>query len=202
MLQKLFRRSRRAAQPRTSHEARLASYPPPYPDGWYRLMNADELGAGQIRYLECLGRELVVWRGEGGESVHAMTAFCPHLGANLSYGRVKGDHIECPFHAWQLTGEGRVACVPYSGNKPDRVLSQTFPLQEVHGQVFMYHSGGDERQHSSDEPPYQVPRIAEVDDGRFVYRGHHDAGRVGMHIIEFAENSADFAHFAPVHGQM
>ena len=50
-------------------------------------------------------------------------------------------------------------------------------------------------------PPYDVPRIAEVDEGRFVYRGQHNAGRVGMHIIEIAENAADTAHFQPLHGQ-
>ena len=41
-----------------------------------------------------------------------------------------------------------------------------------------------------------------MEDGRFVQRGTHDAGRVRMHLIEFAENSVDFAHFEPMHGQM
>ncbi len=41
-----------------------------------------------------------------------------------------------------------------------------------------------------------------MEDGRFVYRGDHDGGRVHMHLVEFAENSVDFAHFAAIHGQM
>lgn len=33
-------------------------------------------------------------------------------------------------------------------------------------------------------------------------RGHYDAGTVDMHLIEFAENSVDFRHFGPLHGDM
>ena len=65
-----------------------------------------DLGPGDIRYLEALGRELVVWRSEDGPSMHAITAFCPHQGANLAHGRVKGDRLVCPFHQWEMTGEG------------------------------------------------------------------------------------------------
>jgi cholesterol 7-dehydrogenase len=77
------------------------------------------------------------------------------------------------------------------------------------------------------DPPYLPPRIKEIDEGKFVYRGKYDA-LVKMHIQvcsfvlcslpaniafntipllscahqEFAENSADFQHFDPLHGQM
>jgi cholesterol 7-dehydrogenase len=193
---------KRPPRARTSNAVRLDTYPPPYPDGWYRLMNTDDLRPGDLRYLECLGREIVVWRSEDGASLHAMTAFCPHQGANLAHGRVKGDRVVCPFHAWEMTGEGRVGCVPYSDNAPEKVLSETFPVRDVHGQVFMYHRSGGAPMTADEAPPYPPPYIPEVEEGRFVFRGHHDAGRVRMHIIEFAENSVDFAHFEPIHSQL
>jgi cholesterol 7-dehydrogenase len=202
MPRKPFRQTKRPPRSRTSDAVRLDSYPPPYPDGWYRLLGSGDLRPGDVRYLECLGRELVVWRSEDALSVHAMTAFCPHMGANLGHGRVKGDRVVCPFHAWEMTGRGRVACLPYSDHAPERTLNETFPMQDVHGQLFMYHRNGDTPQRSDDEPPYLLPRVAEIDEGRFVFRGHHDAGRVRMHIIEFAENSVDFAHFVPIHSRM
>ncbi len=202
MLDKLLPRRKRRAKARTSNEVRLQSYPPPYPDGWYRLMNADEVRPGEARYIEALGRELVVWRSEDGAQLSAMTAFCPHVGANLANGFVRGDRIVCPFHAWELTGDGRVACVPYSDATPGRVLNESFRVEDVHGQLFMYHRTGGTPLSSSDEPPHPPPRIPDVDAGDFVYRGQHDAGRVRMHIIEFAENSVDFAHFEPIHSQL
>ena len=79
MLEKLLPRRRRRAKARTSEEVRLQSYPPPYPDGWYRLMNTDELGPGELRYIECLGRELVVWRSEDGASLHGVSVVDEHL---------------------------------------------------------------------------------------------------------------------------
>ena len=195
------RRSRRRG-PRCSDDLRLASYPPPYPDGWYRLVGSKSLRRGQVRYLECLGRALVVWRSEDADDVFAMSAFCPHLGANLAEGRVCTDRIECPFHAWQFTGDGRAASVPYSDTVPSRVATESFPVQEVHGQIFMYHRGGGARQQAGDEVPYQVPRIREVDDGSFVFRGHYNAGRIGAHMIELIENAADPAHFGYLHNRM
>jgi cholesterol 7-dehydrogenase len=192
----------RKARPRPSDEVRLASYPPPFPDGWYRLMGSDELRAGEIRYIECLGRQLVVWRSQCGKSVHALTAFCPHLGANMADGRVVGDDLECPFHHWVLTGEGRVACVPYSDRTPEGTQNESFPTCEANGQIFVFHRAAGPPSRADDRPPFQVHRIPEVEDGRFVYRGHHDGGRVHMHLVEFAENSVDFAHFVPLHSRL
>ena len=194
-------RSKRG-EPQYSDDLRLANYPPPYPDGWYRLLSSKSLRRGQVRYLECLGRALVVWRSENADDVFAMSAFCPHLGGNLADGRVCEDRIECPFHAWQFTGDGRAACAPYSDTVPTGVATESFPVQEVHGQIFMFHRGGGARQQAGDEVPFPVPRIPEVDDGTFVFRGHYDAGRARMHIIEPLENAADAAHFGYLHNQL
>ena len=189
-------------EPQYSDHLRLASYPPPYPDGWYRLIGSKALRRGQVRYLECLGRALVIWRSEDADDVFAMAAFCPHLGANLAHGRVCKERIECPFHAWQFTGDGRAASVPYSDTVPTRVVTESFPIEEVHGQIFMYHRSGGGRQQAGEEVPYPVPRIREVADGSFVFRGRYDAGRVHMHMIELIENAADPAHFACLHKRM
>lgn len=198
----LTRRLRRREPQYLADHLRLASYPPPYPDGWYRLLSSKSLRRGQARYLECLGRALVVWRSEDADDVFAMTAFCPHLGGNLAHGRVCKDRIECPFHGWQFTGDGRAASVPYSDTVPTRVATESFPVQEVHGQIFMYHRGGETQQRAGEEVPYPVPRIREVDDGSFAFRGHYDAGRIRMHMIELIENAGDTAHLGYLHNRM
>ena len=197
----LSRRSKRR-RPQSSDDLRLASYPPPYPDGWYRLLESKSLPRGQVRYLECLGHELVVWRSEEANDVFAMAAFCPHLGANLGHGRVCKDRIECAFHGWQFTGDGRAASVPYSDTVPTRVATESFPVQEVHGQIFMYHRGGGARQQAGEEVAYPVPRVREVDEGTFAFRGHYDAGRTRTHMIELIENAADPTHFGCLHNRM
>lgn len=192
----------RMSQSRPSTAVRQATYPAGFPDGWYRLAASKDLEPGKIEYRECLGRQLVVYRSQDGRSVHAMSAFCPHLGANLAHGCVKGEQIECPFHQWQLRPDGKVGHVPYTNKLPVRTQQETWPIREKHGQVFIYYRGGGHKACALDEVPYEIPDIPEVEDGRFVHRGVHDAGTVKMHLIEFAENSVDFAHFAPVHGEM
>ena len=192
---------RRTARHTSTDAVRLETYPHPFPDGWYRVMRSARLRRGEVRHLECLGRQLVAWRGKDGQA-HVMNAFCPHLGAKLSLGRVCDDSIECPFHRWRFTGDGRAVHVPYSDHVPSGILTETFPVAEVYGDMFMYHrcSGPDQR--ADEAAPYPLPSIAEVDDGTFVFRGRYDAGRIGMHLFEFSENAVDRAHFQPLHGQM
>lgn len=76
------------------------------------------------------------------------------------------------------------------------------PAREIHGQILMYFQNAGAARGTGAKPPYPAVRIAEVDSGEFVHRGSYDGGRVRMHIVEFAENSADYAHFLPLHGQM
>jgi len=180
---------------------REQTYPPPFPDGWYRVAASDELARGAIRYLECLGTEIVLHRSDVDGSAHAMAAFCPHMGANLAGGCVKKGRLECPFHRWQFAADGRVAHVPYADKLPG-IRQRTWPTRELYGQIFIYYRGNAEALALGEPPPYEIPAIPEIDDGRFVYRGSHTPRNVHMHLIEFAENSVDFQHFSPLHGEM
>lgn len=44
------------------------------------------------------GREIALFRD--GARVHALDATCPHRGASLAFGDVKGGVVFCPLHAW------------------------------------------------------------------------------------------------------
>jgi cholesterol 7-desaturase len=186
--------------PRPSSSVREQSYPPPYPDGWFRVAGSHELPPGGVLYRECLGTQVVVYRGQDDRVAHTMGAFCPHLGANLAGGCVKGNRLECPFHLWQLGADGRVAHVPYSDKLP-KARQRTWPTREQYGQIFIYHRGGAQADLDA-PPPYEMPAVPDIDDGTMVYRGRYDAGSVHMHLLEFAENSVDFQHFSPLHGEM
>lgn len=66
----------------------------------------------------------------------------------------------------------------------------------------MYHRSGGAKQQAGEEVPYPVPRIPEVDDGSFAFRGHYNAGRIWAHMIELIENAADPVHFGYLHNRM
>ncbi|MCY3568608.1 MAG: Rieske 2Fe-2S domain-containing protein [Chloroflexi bacterium] len=195
-------RSRRTADSPLLERRRADSYPHPYPTGWYRLASTDSLRRGELRYLECLGKQFVLWREQQSGEIRLMDAFCPHLGANLGRGQVRGDCIECPFHLWQFSGDGRVSHIPYSDQPPARVLTPAYSLTDVHGDLYLFHRSDGSPDDRGESPPYEVPRLPEVDDGRFVQRGRRNAGRVRMHVMEIAENAADLAHFQALHSQL
>lgn len=176
--------------PREDVEAiRASEYPHPYPNGWYALARTDEL-AKPVR-VDALGRSFVVFRGESGQA-HVLDSTCPHQGADLSLGKVRGECIECPFHHWKLDGDGCVTHIPYNTSLKKSLRTRSWPVQEAYGFVCIFHG----------EEPHAMPRFDAIDTGELVFRGDYDAGMVRMHIVEFAENSVDFQHFQPLHGEM
>jgi nitrite reductase/ring-hydroxylating ferredoxin subunit len=60
------------------------AYPPPYPNGWYRLVGSDELGT-EPKYVSSLGLQIALFRDSKGVA-HGIHAYCPHLGANMAVG--------------------------------------------------------------------------------------------------------------------
>jgi len=108
--QRLTRQARVAANRR-----RLQTFPPPFPNGWYKLCDCGDVAPGEVREIEALGELFVVFRGRHDGRIGVLDAFCPHLGANLSVGgKVEGDCIKCPFHEWQFNTDGKCTKIPYA----------------------------------------------------------------------------------------
>ena len=88
--------------------------------GWFLLMFSDELKLGQVVPMKRFDQELVLFRTESGE-VKVLDAHCPHLGAHLGYGgKVDGEGIVCPFHAWKFDGSGKCVEIPYAKRIPPK----------------------------------------------------------------------------------
>lgn len=189
-------RARRAGQSPLYRAVREASYPPPYPDGWYRVAASADIKRGQVKYVECVGQQIALFRSDLDGRIHALQAFCPHLGANLADGEVTGGQLRCPFHGWCIDGDGVVKHIPYSDRLPSKRHAH-WDVADYYGMVVLYHSG--------DGPcpaPYRLPAQPKIDSGQFVYRGQYVVDDADMHIIEFAENGADLQHFSQLHGDL
>jgi nitrite reductase/ring-hydroxylating ferredoxin subunit len=63
---------------------------------WYEVARTDELGPGEVMYVE-VGNDPVALINLEGE-FHALHDMCTHEDASLSDGEVTGDEIECPMH--------------------------------------------------------------------------------------------------------
>src|SRR5690349_11235672 len=90
----------------------LRYYTAPIPTGWFQIAYSDELPPGAVVPLRYFGKDLVLFRTETGK-LTLLDAHCPHLGAHLGHGgKVRGEVIECPFHAWQFGATGECVAVP------------------------------------------------------------------------------------------
>jgi len=166
---------------------------PAYPNGWFRMAYSNELAPGDVRPLRYFGRDLVLFRDAGGHA-HVLDAHCPHLGAHLGYGgKVEGDGIRCPFHAWLWDGEGVCRDIPYARRIPPNAKTRSWPVVERNGIVFLWH-------HDRDEPPaYEVPELPQIGSPGWTPLEIR-RWTVKSRWLDMNENAVDLVHFRYVHG--
>ena len=59
--------------------------PPYFPNGWYRLMLSNDLKSCDVRSIDGVGRNVVLFRGTDGKP-YVLDAYCAHMGSNLGIG--------------------------------------------------------------------------------------------------------------------
>ncbi len=164
-----------------------------FPRGWFVIGFSEEIQAGQPYARRYFGRDLLVWRTDSGQPC-VFDAYCPHLGAHLGHGgKVEGDRVRCPFHAWAFDSTGKCVDVPYARKVPPKACVRSWHTLERNGTLMFWHdpAGG--------APKDYVPEL-----GQFGAEGWtpwmHRTARIKTHPREVVENVADIAHFGPVHG--
>ena len=80
---------------------------PDWPQGWYTVALSRHLRRGQVMRVTLAQHEIVVFRTASGV-LGAVDAHCPHMGAHLGTGRVRGEHLECGLHCWRIGVDGTV----------------------------------------------------------------------------------------------
>lgn len=162
----------------------------PFPSGWYALGASADLRPGEVQTRRFFGRELVLYRTEGGVA-RVTGAHCPHLGAHLARGgRVVGERLRCPFHGFEFDGEG--ACVRAYGEPGGAIKGrlETLPLLDRNGWLLVW---GDR---DGRAPDFEPPRLET--DGWSALDLHE--WRLRSHPQETTENSVDVGHFTAIHG--
>lgn len=173
-------------------------YPfPPFPRGWFAIADSDELGVGAVKPLRYFGKDLVLFRTESGEAT-LLDAFCPHLGAHLGHGgKVEGESIRCPFHAWEIGKDGKCTKIPYATKVPPRASVNTWQVEEKNGVILTWF---DPEGQSPGE--WRIPELPNYLDASKWTAPYKVAFTARMHCQEFRENIVDNPHFVHVHKAM
>ena len=163
-----------------------------FPNSWFQVALSSELPKGGVLPLRYFGKDLVAFRTESGEA-KVLDAHCPHLGAHLGHGGVvEGDHIRCPFHAWEFDGSGQAVKIPYAEKIPPRAKIDCWPVSEQNGILYVWHHD------KKEAPTWKIPVVPEVDTD--AYEGLTvQSYDIRVHCQEIGENAVDKAHFAGVH---
>lgn len=175
---------------------KVERFPMGIPYGWFFVSYVDELAVGDVRPLHYFGRDLVLFRNEDGVA-GLLDAYCPHLGAHMGYGgRVEGDSIRCPFHAWAFRPNGFCSDIPYAKAMPPiakrEPIARPYPVTEANGVIWAwYHPAGV-------APMFDVAIVPEFSEPGWAPQVRRE-WRLASNPQEIAENGVDFAHFEYVH---
>ena len=115
-------------QPLAEH--RVFNNPNVLSRGWYPVCSVKDIRNREARSFRIAKQRIVIYRTESGV-LKAMDAFCPHMGTDLSNGRVIGENIQCYFHQWELGGDGclkKIPCMDKLTDKLREVRNTTYPV--------------------------------------------------------------------------
>lgn len=160
---------------------------------WYPVALSTEIPIGKAIGTDLGDGRIVVYRGEDGVA-RAMSAYCKHMGADLSYGgEVVVNNIRCPYHHWAFGDGGHCKSIPSGDDIPRGTNLVQFPLEEQYGLIWVFFG---------ETPLYDLAKFEEFDSEKYVVRSceaaYDEPVRVEPWIL--ATNAFDLAHVRFLHG--
>jgi phenylpropionate dioxygenase-like ring-hydroxylating dioxygenase large terminal subunit len=158
---------------------------------WHPVASAADLASAPLP-AQLLGEPIVLWRDAAGRA-RAFADRCPHRGARLSLGCVRGGELECPYHGWRFDGAGQAVAVPALPGfvPPSGHRAVAHAVRQAYGLLWM-------RLDASAADDADVPAFAAERDARLrkTLCGPYDVATSAPRIVE---NFLDMAHFSFVH---
>src|SRR3546814_9949353 len=126
---------------------------------------------GQVIGRDIGDGRIVIYRGEDG-AVRAMSAYCKHMGADLSVGgEVVGNNIRCPFHHWAYGDGGQCRHIPAGDEIPKRATLFHFASAEQFGLIWVFFGK---------KPLYELQTFEDFDEAKHVARSYQEIGRANV----------------------
>lgn len=104
---------------------------------WYALCKSADVPKGAVVGRDFLDGRVVIYRGIDGVA-QVLSAYCPHIGADLSLGTVSGNELRCAFHHWEYNRDGRCIRTGIGDPPPPRACLFRFPTVEQFGVVWAF----------------------------------------------------------------
>jgi phenylpropionate dioxygenase-like ring-hydroxylating dioxygenase large terminal subunit len=160
---------------------------------WYPIALSQDVPKGKVIGNDLADGRVVIYRGEDG-TVRVMSAFCRHMGADLSFGGdVIGNDVRCPYHHWAYGDGGRCTHIPSGDPIPRRTRLASLPTEERLGLIWVF---------LGEKPLYELPTFDEYDEEKYAFRAFEIDLKDKL-LVEpwiFTTNVFDVVHNRVVHG--
>jgi phenylpropionate dioxygenase-like ring-hydroxylating dioxygenase large terminal subunit len=114
------------------------------PKHWFPILRSSEVGSAPTR-IKRFGEVLAVWRDSAGRP-NVVQDRCPHRGASLSLGAIRGDALSCPYHGWTFDRAGTCIDIPFADGQDDkraatmrRATLKAYPAEDRAGYIWAFY---------------------------------------------------------------
>jgi len=156
---------------------------------WNPLMLASELPEGKIVGKDFLGTRVIIYRGTDGQPI-VQSAYCPHVGADLSVGELIDGKVRCAYHHWKFAADGQCVQIPGDKHIPRVARIYNYPAAERWGLIWAF---------NGEEALFELPEFPNVTEDELIYEPFHHGQRHVEGWIS-SSNLVDFQHLETVHG--
>jgi phenylpropionate dioxygenase-like ring-hydroxylating dioxygenase large terminal subunit len=162
---------------------------PGYYQSWFPVCLASEVGRDSLIGVDIMGTRVIVHRDAAGKIV-VQSAWCPHLGADLSQGQRIEGQVRCPYHHWRFDASGACTHIPTGDRIPPAARIFTYPSAEAWGLVWLF---------NGEKPLFAVPRIPDAVEADLDLQAHFRGVRRARGEVSLS-NGIDFQHLRTLHG--
>ena len=159
-------------------------------NAWYLAGFVQEFVHGLLART-ILEEPIVFFRAADG-TIAALEDRCPHVGAPLSLGTLKGGQVECGYHGMMFDGAGRCTAIPGQDKIPQQACVYRYPLVQRFEHLWIWM--GDPA--LADEAA--IPDFAE-DDEFFAWPRRQGTIPMDCNYSLMIQNLMDLTHLAYVH---
>jgi nitrite reductase/ring-hydroxylating ferredoxin subunit len=157
---------------------------------WWPVCLSTDAEQGKIRGADFLGGRVVVVRDVDGRA-HVLSAYCPHVGADLRVGDMIDGTIRCAFHHWCYDMDGR--CVKTSVGDPAPPTARLFKFPTVERYGFIWAFNGV-------EAAWPLPDFFPFPDDELVMTaGYYPSEDFPVDAWVGMANTPDWSHLMAVH---
>lgn len=159
-----------------------------FSESWFPICLSRELPQGKILGRTFLDGRVIAVRGADGVA-QVLSAYCPHVGADLAAGKIVNNRVQCAFHRWEFNMDGWCEKTGLDDPPPKQACLYKFHTVEKFGLVWAFNGA---------EPWWQLPEYPKP-ESELAIATDYDVPALPVDSWVVCANTPDWQHLKAVH---